>query len=275
MKFLENIEALMAKNKTLLCVGLDPDPRQIPKDFLQKAKPFFEFNKVIIEATKNLVCAYKPQIAYYSAVGAEDELAETIRYIRKLNIPVILDSKRGDIGDTAAMYAKEAFERYAADAVTVNPYMGGDTLLPFLKYAEKGVIVLCKTSNAGSGDLQDLQMFAAPSATANSQCLYEIVAKKATQEWNQNQNVMLVVGATHADALQKIRGIVGDMTLLVPGVGAQGGDLKAVLQAGLNSKRKGLIINSSRGILYAGSENVGESAQAAALKVVTEMRGSL
>ncbi len=274
MKFLENLEALMAKNKTLLCVGLDPDPRQIPKDFLQKAKPFFEFNKVIIEATKNLVCAYKPQIAYYSAVGAEDELAETIRYIRKLNIPVILDSKRGDIGDTATMYAKEAFERYAADAVTVNPYMGGDTLAPYLKYAEKGVIVLCKTSNAGSGDLQDLSVLSAPSDTTGSQ-LYEIVAKKAAQEWNQNQNVMLVVGATHIDALKKIRGIVGDMTLLVPGVGAQGGDLKAVLRAGLNSKRKGLIINSSRGILYAGSETVAESAQAAALKVVTEMRASL
>jgi orotidine-5'-phosphate decarboxylase len=269
MKFLENIEALMAKNKTLLCVGLDPDPRQIPKDFLQKAKPFFEFNKVIVEATKNLVCAYKPQIAYYSAVGAEDELAETIRYIRKLNIPVILDSKRGDIGDTATMYAKEAFERYAADALTVNPYMGGDTLAPYLKYAEKGVIVLCKTSNSGSGDLQDLP------CVSSTQLLYEIVAQKAAREWNQNQNVMLVVGATHTEALQKIRGIVGDMTLLVPGVGAQGGDLKAVLQAGLNSKRRGLIINSSRGILYAGSENVAEAAQAAALKVVTEMRAFL
>jgi orotidine-5'-phosphate decarboxylase len=267
MNFLENVEALMAKNKTLLCVGLDPDPRQIPKEFLQKSKPFFEFNKVIVEATKDLVCAYKPQIAYYSAIGAEDELAETIRYIRKLNIPVILDSKRGDIGDTATMYAKEAFERYAADALTVNPYMGGDTLQPYLKYAEKGVIVLCKTSNAGSGDLQDL-----PMNSAGSPLLYEIVAQKAAREWNQNKNVMLVVGATHTDALLKIRGIVGDMTLLVPGVGAQGGDLKAVLKAGLNSKRKGLIVNSSRGILYAGSENVAASAQAAALKVVTEMR---
>ncbi len=267
MKFLENVEALMAKNQTLLCIGLDPDPRHIPKGFLQKAKPFFEFNKVIIEATKNLVCAYKPQIAYYAACGAEDELAETIRYIRKLNIPVILDSKRGDIGDTATMYAKEAFERYAADALTVNPYMGGDTLVPYLKYAEKGVIVLCKTSNAGSGDIQDIN--------CGTHLLYEIVAQKAVTEWNQNHNVMLVVGATHMAALEKIRKIVGDMTLLVPGVGAQGGDLKAVLKAGLNSKRTGLIINSSRGILYAGSENTAESAHAAALKMVSEMREAL
>ena len=260
---------MMAKNKTLLCVGLDPDPRHIPKDFLQKAKPFFEFNKVIVEATKNLVCAYKPQIAYYAACGAEDELAETIRYIRKLNIPVILDSKRGDIGDTATMYAKEAFERYAADALTVNPYMGGDTLAPYLKLAEKGVIILCKTSNVGSGDIQDLSV---TSSSGSSTLLYEIIAQKAVRDWNQNQNVMLVVGATHTDALQKIRKLVGDMTLLVPGVGAQGGDLKAVLKAGLNSKKRGLIINSSRGILYASNENVAEAAHGAALKVVTEMR---
>ncbi len=254
----------MVKNKTLLCVGLDPDPKQIPDRFLKMPNPIFEFNKVIVDATKDLVCAYKPQIAYYAALGAEAELSETIQYIRKLKIPVILDSKRGDIGDTATMYAKEAFERYQADALTVNPYMGGDTLAPYLKYADKGVVVLCKTSNLGSGDLQDLK--------CGSQFLYEIVAQKAAQDWNQNQNVLLVVGATHIEALQKIRQTVGEMTLLVPGVGAQGGDLRAVLKAGLNSKKQGLIINSSRGILYAGRENVAEAAHAAALKVVREMR---
>lgn len=265
MLFTDQINTLVAKNKTFLCVGLDPDLKKIPQDFLKKTQPLFEFNKTIINATKDLVCAYKPQIAYYAAYGAEQELKETIRYIQKLKIPVILDSKRGDIGETAEMYAKEAFEIYGADAVTVNPYMGGETLKPYLKHKDKGVIVLCKTSNPGSGDLQDL--------TSHGKTIYEIVAEKAVNEWNQNKNVLLVVGATHVEPLRKIRQIAKEMTFLVPGVGAQGGDLKAVLKAGLNAQKQGLIINSSRAILYAsGGSTLAESAFRAAQQVVNEMR---
>lgn len=268
MTFLDQINHLCQKNKTLLCVGLDPDRTKIPKEYLSSQRPLFEFNKTIIDATKDLVCAYKPQIAYYAAQGAEGELAETIRYIQKLKIPVILDSKRGDIGETAEMYAQEAFVRYGADAVTVNPYMGGETLEPFLNYDKKGVIVLCKTSNPGSGDLQDLRADGTP--------LYEIVAQKAVSQWNKNKNIMLVVGATHVEPLEKIRKIVGDMTLLVPGVGAQGGDLQSVLKVGLTSQKSGLIINSSRAILYAkGGVNLAESSFLAAQEVVQQMRDCL
>lgn len=268
MTFADSVENWVVKNKSFLCVGLDPDLKKIPSEYLKKSQPLFEFNKTIIDATKNLVCAYKPQIAYYAAQGAEAELAETIRYIQSLKIPVILDSKRGDIGETAEMYAREAFVRYGADAVTVNPYMGGETLVPYLNYDKKGVIVLCKTSNPGSGDLQDLHFNGAP--------LYELIAQKAVKEWNKNKNVLLVVGATHVEPLQKIRQIVGDMTLLVPGVGAQGGDLKSVLRVGLNSQKRGLIINSSRAILYAtGGASLAESAFQSAQQVVDQMRESL
>jgi orotidine-5'-phosphate decarboxylase len=267
---MDQINNLIIKNKTFLCVGLDPDLKKIPAEFLKKDQPLFEFNKTVIEATKNLVCAYKPQVAYYAAQGAEVELVETIRYIRKLNIPVILDSKRGDIGETAEMYAREAFARYEADAVTVNPYMGGETLEPFLKYKEKGVVVLCKTSNPGSGDLQDLV------ETKSGKTLYELVAEKAFRDWNKNNNVLLVVGATQTEPLAKIRRLVGDMTLLVPGVGAQGGDLKSVLSVGLNSQKRGLIINSSRAIIYAsGGKDFAESVFVAAQKNVKEMQECL
>lgn len=266
MSFTDQVESLIAKNQTFLCVGLDPDLKKIPQEFLKKTQPIFEFNKTIIEATKNLVCAYKPQIAYYAACGAEAELTETIRYLHKLNIPVILDSKRGDIGDTAEMYAQEAFVRYQADAITVNPYMGWETLTPFLKREGKGVIVLCKTSNPGSGDLQDLKV-------NGTQALYSVVAQKAQNEWQKNKNVMLVVGATHVEPLQAIRQIAPDVTFLVPGVGAQGGDLAAVLKSGLTKNKRGVIVNSSRAILYnAEGADVSQAAHDAALKTVREMR---
>ncbi len=266
MSFTDQVETLVAKNQTFLCVGLDPDRQKIPQEFLKKSKPIFEFNKTIIDATKDLVCAYKPQIAYYAAYGAEDELTETIRYLQKLKIPVILDSKRGDIGDTAEKYAEEAFVRYGADAVTVNPYMGWETLAPFFKHPGKGVIVLCKTSNPGSGDLQDLKV-------EGDQYLYEVVAEKAQAQWQQNKNVLLVVGATHLEPLQNIRKRAPSVTLLVPGVGAQGGDLPAVLKAGLTKDKLGLIINSSRAILYSSDGgSTSEAAYNAALKTVKEMR---
>ena len=234
-------------SNSLLCVGLDPDLQRIPDGLGQGNQRIFGFNRLIIDATAEYACAFKPQIAHYSAVGAEKELAQTIDYIRQHypDIPVILDAKRGDIGSTAARYAEEAFGRYNAHAVTVNPYLGGDTLAPFLEFEDRGVIILCRTSNPGSGDLQSLDV--------GGKSVSELVAQMATEKWNRNNNISLVVGATYPEELAQIRGLVGDMTLLVPGIGAQGGDLKRVLRAGLLENGLGLVINSSRAILYAGS----------------------
>lgn len=232
----------------MVCVGLDPQIDRLPHAIRQLDKPFLEFNKRIIDATIEHACSYKPQFAYYAAENRLDELYDSIAYLRS-NAPdriVILDAKRGDIGSTANQYAREAFEVYMADAVTVNPYMGGDTLLPFTKHAGKGVIVLCKTSNPGSAELQDLVL-------DKGHPLYIEVARRASTEWNTNNNVALVVGATYPDELARIRKVTGDMPLLVPGIGAQGGDLAATLRAGLRKDGWGLLINSSRGILYASS----------------------
>ena len=236
-------------NDSLLCVGLDPDITKLPKHFQKQKNGVFQFNKAIIDATANMVCAFKPQIAYYAAIGAEDQLQSTIDYI-KSNHPgllVILDAKRGDIGSTAKMYAVEAFERYSVDAVTVNPYMGSDTLQPFLDYQDHGVIVLCRTSNPGSGDFQDLKM--------DGTALYEQVATKATNQWNDNENVALVVGATYPKVIGRVRSITGNMPLLVPGVGTQGGDLEQVLKYGLTPAQNGLLINVSRGVIHASSND--------------------
>lgn len=238
-------EAWRAAN-SLLCVGLDPDPARIPAPLRGAREPLYRFNREIVDATVEFACAFKPQVAYYAAVGAEGELERTIAYIRERHprIPVILDAKRGDIGATARMYAKEAFERYGADAVTVNPYLGGDTLQPFLDHREKGVVILCRTSNAGSGDFQALD--------CGGTTLAHTVARRAVEEWNGNRNVMLVAGATWPGEIAEIRRLVGDMPLLIPGIGAQGGDVEAVVRAGVTGDGAGLLINSSRGILYAG-----------------------
>ena len=243
--FKEKLKAAWCNQNSLLCVGLDPDPDRLPGS-ITGPRRLFEFNRRIIDATAESVCAFKPQIAYYSAVGAEDQLVLTIDYIQQHypGIPVILDAKRGDIGSTAAMYAREAFERYNADAVTVNPYMGGDTLAPFLQYAERGTFVLCRTSNPGSGDIQQL------STDGGSVALR--VAGLAAGEWNSNENIGLVVGATWPAEIRAVREVVGEMPLLIPGVGAQGGDLSAVLDAGLNRDGTGIVINASRSIIYAG-----------------------
>jgi orotidine-5'-phosphate decarboxylase len=213
------------------------------------ASPIFQFNKAIVDATADLVCAYKPQIAHYAAYEAEDQLERTIEYIHRNHpgVPVILDSKRGDVGNTAERYANEAFERYGADAVTVNPYLGGDALEPFLKYADKGVIVLCRTSNPGARDLQDLEV--------DGRKLYHKVAELAARRWNSRGNCLLVVGATYPRELAEIRDIVGNMPLLVPGVGAQGGDVTEAVQNGQTAAGSGLIISSSRSILYASSKD--------------------
>ncbi len=247
MSFIEKLQSRWKSGNTLVCVGLDPDINRIPDHLKNMKHPIFEFNRIIIDSTCDLVCAYKPQIAYYSAVGAEKELEMTIEYISKNHpdIPVILDAKRGDIGATAKMYAMEAFERYKADAVTVNPYMGGDTLKPFLDREDKGVVILCRTSNPGAKDLQDIE--------SGKEKIYRIIAKYAESEWNYNKNIMLVVGATYPEELGEIRSLTGDIPFLVPGIGAQGGDVEKAVTNGKTPDGTGMAINSSRGIIYAGN----------------------
>ncbi len=258
MTFMKKLSAAWRDNDSLVCVGLDPEPARFPARFAACARPILEFNKAVIDATADIVCAYKPQIAHYAAVRAEDQLADTIAYIRERapKVPVILDAKRGDIGSTAAYYAREAFERYGADALTVNPYMGGDTIEPFSAWAGRGVILLCRTSNAGAGDLQDRLIDGRP--------LYQHVAMDAANKWNTHGNLCLVMGATSPQQLADVRALVGDMPLLVPGVGAQGGDAEAVIHYGATKDGTGLIINSSRGVLYASQgEDFAEAARAA------------
>jgi len=245
VSFYRKLSASWHEQCSLLCVGLDPDLSVLPRELKAGDNPLFEFNRAIIDATVGFCCAFKLQIACYSAHRAERQLEQTIDYIqtRYPLIPVILDAKRGDIDATASLYAREAFVRYNADAVTVNPYMGGDTLAPFLCYAERGVIVLCKTSNPGSGDIQDL--------TVVGEEVYSRVARLAVNSWNANNNVALVVGATYPEIIGRVRQIVGDMPLLVPGIGTQGGDIGSVLSHGLTTDKTGLVINVSRAIIYA------------------------
>ena len=248
MKFIEKLNRIWNENNSLVCVGLDPDLTKLPSCVSARKNPIFEFNRAIIDATCADVCCYKPQIACYEGQCAENELAMTLEYIRMKcpAVPVILDAKRGDIGNTSRMYAKEAFERYGADAVTLNPYMGMDALKPFLDYAEKGAVILCRTSNPGARELQELKL-------ADGLSLYKHVAALIAGPWNYNGNNMLVAGATAPAELGEIRKIVGNTPLLVPGIGAQGGDLEGVLKFGLTGEKTGLVINSSRGIIYASS----------------------
>lgn len=263
MTFYSRLQARWQATDSLVCVGLDPQPELFPAEFATVAQPILAFNKAIIDATHDLVCAFKPQIAHYAAVGAEDQLQATMDYIRTEypDIPIILDSKRGDIGSTASMYALEAFERYQADAVTVNPYMGWDTIEPFARYADKGVIVLCRTSNDSASELQNL-------ALASGKTLFARVAQQAAQVWNVHKNLALVVGATAPAELAEVRALIGDMPILVPGLGAQGGETEAVMKAGLDSHGTGLIINSSRGVLYASKgSDFAEAARAETLKL--------
>ncbi len=249
MNFVQQLKAAWARNDSLVCVGLDPELERFPAQLSGHASPIFQFNRAIIDATADLVCAYKPQFAHYAAYEAEDQLERTIEYIHQHHpgIPVILDSKRGDVGNTASRYAIEAFERYGADAVTVNPYLGTDSLEPFLAYEERGVIVLCRTSNPGAGDLQDLD-------TGGGK-LFEVVAQLAATRWNTRGNCALVVGATYPQELARVRALTGDMPFLVPGVGAQGGDVEAVVKNGQTAAGDGLMVSSSRAILYAASDD--------------------
>ncbi|HVB84172.1 MAG TPA: orotidine-5'-phosphate decarboxylase [Rhodanobacteraceae bacterium] len=252
MTFMTQLAAAWQRNDSLVCVGLDPEPERLPAALRGDADAIFSFCAAIVDATADLACCFKPQIAHFAAVGAEDALARLIAHIhdRHPGVPVILDAKRGDIGSTAMRYAQEAFDRYAADAVTVNPYLGRDSVQPFLDRADKGVLLLCRTSNPGARDLQDLVV-----ADGNGQRLYQHVATTVARDWNANGNCLLVVGATYPQELAEVRQLVGDMPLLVPGVGAQGGDVEAVVRHGKTAARSGLLISSSRAILYASSGN--------------------
>ena len=240
MTFQEKLDAIVKRNKSLVCVGLDTDISKIKENQ-------FLFNKTIIEATHDLVCSYKLNTAFYESIGHEGikALKDSCDYLIKKypEIPIIIDAKRADIGNTNKGYVQFVFTYLGADAVTVHPYLGEEAIRPFLDCKDKGIIILCRTSNPGAGEFQDLEAGNIP--------LYKIVAKNVASKWNSNKNCMLVVGATYPNELREVRKIVGDMTLLVPGIGAQGGDLEATLKAGLNSKKQGLIINSSRGIIFA------------------------
>jgi orotidine-5'-phosphate decarboxylase len=262
MHFMQSLKRAWAANNSLVCVGFDPEPSRFPEHLRDHPDAVFEFCRAIINATGDLVCAFKPQIAHFAALSAEDALERLIVHAHEMfpHVPVILDAKRGDIGSTAQHYVTEAFERYEADAVTLNPYLGRDSIQPFLDRADKGVILLCHTSNPGASDLQDLDVGGMP--------LYQHVARLVAQEWNANGNCALVTGATWPEQLAEVRALVGDMPLLVPGIGAQGGDVEAVLRHGRTSDGNGLMINSSRAILYAGNgEDFAQASRAATIEL--------
>lgn len=268
MTFIDKLSAAWTRNDSLLCVGLDPDLARFPAQLQGQPDGIVRFCKAIIDATADLACAFKPQIAYFAALGAEAQLEEICAYLRTNypHIPLVLDAKRGDIGATAHQYAREAFERYGADAVTVNPYMGFDSVEPYLAWEDRGVIVLCRTSNAGGSDLQFLDVGGRP--------LYQHVAQLVAEKWNRNGQLALVVGATFPDEIAQVRKLVGDMPLLIPGVGAQGGDVEATVRAGRTANGTGMMINSSRAILYAAPQG-NEDFAAAARRVALETRDAI
>lgn len=265
MTFVERLAARWRAADTLLCVGLDPDPARFPPPF-SGTDALFDFCRAIVDATADLACAFKPQIAYFAAARAEPQLERLIAHIHRAHpqVPVILDAKRGDIGATAELYAREAFERYEADAVTLSPYMGRDSLEPFLAYRDRGAFLLCRTSNPGGADLQMLDAGGAP--------LYQQVARHVAGAWNANGQLGLVVGATYPAELAAVRALVGALPLLVPGIGAQGGDIEASVKAGRTQDGTGMVINSSRAILYASlASDFAERARAVALATRDEI----
>lgn len=248
MSFIAKLKQSWTDTNSLLMVGLDPDPQRFPAELQGRSDAIYEFCKAIVDATAVYACGIKPQIAYFSAQRAEEQLEALCRYVHETypGLPIVLDAKRGDIGSTAQQYAREAFERYAADAVTVSPYMGFDTIQPYLEWQDRGVIILCRTSNKGGSDLQFIE-------SADGMPLYLHVAGLVAERWNTNGQCALVVGATFPEEIARVRSRVGDMPLLVPGIGAQGGDIASTVRAGRDSRGAGMMINSSRAILYAGS----------------------
>ena len=255
MTFLEHLQGAERQNGSLLCVGLDPEPSKFPAGLKGDASKIYDFCAQIVDATADLAISFKPQIAYFAAHRAEDQLEKLMEHMRRTapHVPVILDAKRGDIGSTAEQYAKEAFERYGADAVTLSPFMGFDSVQPYLKYHGKGAFLLCRTSNPGGDDLQNQRL----ASVEGQPLLYEHVAKLAQGPWNLNGQLGLVVGATYPAEIERVRSLAPTLPLLIPGVGAQGGDAVATIKAGYrqsNGATTGaVIVNSSRAILYASS----------------------
>ncbi|MEY4253312.1 MAG: hypothetical protein RLZZ566_782, partial [Pseudomonadota bacterium] len=255
MIFLDKLQQATALNQSMLCVGLDPEPARFPQGMTGQAAHIFDFCAAMVDATHELVCAFKPQIAYFAAHRAEAQLEQLIAHIRRVApaVPVILDAKRGDIGSTAEQYAIEAFERYGADAVTLSPFMGFDSLEPYVKRHGKGAFLLCRTSNPGGDDLQTQRL----ASVEGTPMLYEHLARLAQGPWNLNGQLGLVVGATYPAEIARVREIAPSLPLLIPGIGAQGGDARATVHAGLRTGSNGesgpIIVNSSRAILYASS----------------------
>lgn len=250
MNFQQKLNRIFKKNNSLVCIGLDSDFDKIPQYLKTKKNPLFIFNKKIINATYDLVCAYKPNSAFYEAQGAEgiNQLKLTCNYLRKNypSTPIILDAKRADIGNTNRGYIKYAFDYLGVDAITLHPYLGMEAISAFLEFKDKGFFILCRTSNKGAGEFQDLRFKGKP--------LYRIIAEHVVKQWNYNNNCLLVIGATYPKELSEVRKLVGNLTFLIPGIGAQGGDIEATIKAGLNSKGSGMIINSSRAIIFASSD---------------------
>jgi orotidine-5'-phosphate decarboxylase len=292
MSFTQTLLAAEARNRSMLCVGLDPEPAKFPHHWRGDVGRIFDFCAAIVDATKDLVSAYKPQIAYFAAYRAEDQLERLTAHIRAVapQVPVILDAKRGDIGATAEQYAREAFERYQADAVTLSPFMGFDSIEPFLKHAGKGLFLLCRTSNPGGDDLQSLVL-------DGGERVYERIARLAAGAWNRNGQLGLVVGATYPAEVARVRELAPTLPLLIPGVGAQGGDAQATVNAGWRGQAghptggtretpeaapacEGswtttgpIVVNSSRAVLYAGAgADFADAARQAALATRAQLR---
>ena len=267
--FLDMLHSASTRNQSMLCVGLDPEPARFPAQMQGNPRKIYDFCAAIVDATADVVCAFKPQIAYFAAHGAEDQLERLMQHLRANapQVPVILDAKRGDIGSTAEQYAKEAFERYGADAVTLSPFMGFDSVEPYLAYPGKGAFLLCRTSNSGGDDLQNQRL-----ASVDGQpLLYEHIARLAQGPWNKNGQLGLVVGATYPAEIERVRALAPTVPLLIPGVGAQGGDAAATVRAGWRPDGP-IIVNSSRAILYASN---GADFAAAARREATKTRDML
>ena len=270
MIFTDALQESERRNDSLLCVGLDPDPAKFPGSWKDDAARIFDFCASIVDATKDLVIAFKPQIAYFAAQRAEDQLERLIAHIHRVapEVPVILDAKRGDIGSTAEQYAREAFERYQADAVTLSPFMGYDSIEPYLRYEGKGAILLCRTSNPGGADVQAQMLVGAHGKPGDT--VFEHIARLAQGPWNRGGQLALVVGATYPAEIERVRALAPTLPLLIPGIGAQGGDVAATVRAGWRAQDgrtvAPIIVSSSRAVLYASrGDNFAEAARQAAL----------
>jgi orotidine-5'-phosphate decarboxylase len=271
MNFTAQLARAETLNDSVLCVGLDPDPSKFPGSWKDDASRIFDFCATIVDATKDLVIAFKPQIAYFAAQRAEDQLERLIAHIHAVapEVPVILDAKRGDIGSTAEQYAHEVFERYRADAVTLSPFMGFDSIEPYLRYDGKGAILLCRTSNPGGSDLQAQRL-------SNGDKVFEHIARLAQGEWNRSGQLALVVGATYPEEIERVRELAPTLPLLIPGIGAQGGDAAATVRAGWRAEGgrtvAPIIVSSSRAVLYASrGDNFAEAARRAAAATRDEL----